>query len=141
MRNNNTNTEELSIIERLVCGLTYPTMGMVGFIWLILGLFTKTRLRQFAQYHICQSIFISIGFILLSWIVGFLSNVLSLIPFINTLVAQLTFYLNMPLLLGYSIIQLCIYGTLTYLGIEALIGKYSYFPFVSEIIDQNIGRN
>ncbi|MCI1273780.1 MAG: hypothetical protein LKG27_05025 [Clostridiaceae bacterium] len=134
------NSEQIYMIEKIVSCLTYPTMGMVGFIWLLLGLFTKARLKPFVQFHICQSIFISIGFVLLSWVVSFLSNILSFIPLINTLVAQVTFYLNMPLLFGFSLIQVCIYGVLTYLGIAAFLGKYSYFPYVSEIIDANIGR-
>ena len=52
------------MIERIVAALSYFTMGFAGFIWLILGLFTKARLRPFMQYHIFQSIFISIAYFL-----------------------------------------------------------------------------
>lgn len=128
------------MIERIVAALSYLTMGFAGFIWLILGLFTKANLRPFMQYHIFQSIFISIAFVLLSYIVGFLSNILSVIPVINRLAAQLTFLLNMPLLLDFSIIQIVIYLFMIYLAVTSFLGKYTYIPYVSEIIDQNVRR-
>lgn len=128
------------MIERIVAALSYYTMGMIGFIWLLLGLFTRARLRTFTQYHIFQSIFISIAFVLASMLVDFVSNILGYIPFINKLVAQITFLLNMPVFLGFSFIQVCIYGLLTYLAVTSFIGKYSYVPYVSEIIDANTGR-
>lgn len=128
------------MIERIVAAFTYLTMGMVGFIWLIIGLFTKARLKPFLQYHIFQSIFISLGFAILSIFVGWLSNLLSFIPIINQIVAQITFWLNMPLVFDYSLIQSFIYLLLIYLAITSFIGKYSYIPWVSDIIDQNISR-
>ena len=127
-------------IERIIAALTYLTMGMVGFIWLIIGLFTKARLKPFLQYHIFQSIFISLGFAVLSIFIGWLSNFLSFIPVINQVVAQITFWLNMPLLFDYSLIQVIIYLLLIYLALTSFAGKYSYIPWVSDIIDQNINR-
>ena len=128
------------MIERIIAALTYLTMGMVGFIWLIAGLFTKARLKPFLQYHIFQSIFIALGFTVLSIFIGWLSNLLSFIPIINRLVAQITFLLNMPLILDYSLLQAVIYAILIYLAVTAFMGKYSYIPWVSDIIDQNISR-
>lgn len=128
------------MIERIVAALTYLTMGMVGFIWLIAGLFTKARLKPFLQYHIFQSIFIALGFTVLSIFIGWLSNLLSFIPIINRLVAQITFLLNMPLFFDYSLLQTVIYAVLIYLAVTAFMGKYSYIPWVSDIIDQNISR-
>lgn len=128
------------MIERIIAALTYLTMGMVGFIWLIAGLFTKARLKPFLQYHIFQSIFIALGFTVLSIFIGWLSNLLSFIPIINRLVAQITFLLNMPLIFDYSLLQTLIYTVLIYLAVTAFMGKYSYIPWVSDIIDQNISR-
>lgn len=136
---NNSNSQPF-MIERIVAALSYLTMGFAGFIWLILGLFTKANLRPFMQYHIFQSIFISTGFVLLSYIVGFLSNILSVIPVINRIVAQLTFLLNMPLILDFSLIQIVIYTFMIYLAVTSFLGKYTYVPYVSEIIDQNVRR-
>lgn len=128
------------MVERIIAALTYLTMGMVGFIWLIIGLFTKARLKPFLQYHIFQSIFISLGFAVLSILIGWISNLLSFIPIINQIVAQITFWLNMPLIFDYSLIQALIYLFLIYLAVTSFIGKYSYIPWVSDIIDQNISR-
>lgn len=128
------------LIERIVAALSYWTMGMIGFIWLIIGLFTKARLKPFLQYHIFQSIFISLGLAVLSIFVGFLSNILSVIPVINKIVAQINFLLNMPLIFDYSIMQAVIYVFLTYLAVTSLMGRFSYVPWVSDVIDQNISR-
>jgi uncharacterized membrane protein len=128
------------LIERLVSCLTYPTMGMIGFLWLILGLFTKSEFSYFSKFHIYQSIFLSIAYFLLSQIIAFLSNIASYIPLINKLVAQITFYFNMPLLFGYSVLQIVVYGTITYLAVFAFMGKFSYLPYVSEIISYSAKR-
>ena len=127
-------------IEKIVAGFSYLTMGMVGFIWLIIGLFTKARLRSFLQYHIFQSIFISLAFTVISLFISWLSNLLSIIPLINKIVAQITFLLNMPLIFNYSLIQAVVYGFVIYLAVTAFMGKYSYIPWVSDIIDQNVSR-
>ena len=119
-----TNSSQPSMIERIVAALTYLTMGFAGFIWLILGLFTKANLKHFMQYHIFQSIFISITLVLLSYIISFLTNILSFIPLINKLVAQITFLLNMPILFDYSLIQTGIYVVLIYLAITSFMGRY-----------------
>ena len=129
-----------SLIERIVAPLSYLTMGMAGFIWLIVSLFTGAGLKPFLQYHIFQSIFISLGFTVLSLFIGFVSNILSFIPLINKLVAQIAFLLNMPLLFGYSLIQIVIYSVLIYLAGTSFMGKFSYVPWISDIIGQNISR-
>lgn len=129
------------MIERIVSSLSYLTMGFVGFIYLMIGLITRAQLRPFTQYHIFQSIFLSIAFYLLNFICGFILNLLSYIPIINKIIAQLVFFLNAPLLLSYSLIQIVIYAVLIYLMVTSFMGKYSRIPFVSDIIDQNIGRH
>ena len=128
------------MIEKIIAALTYLTMGMVGFIWLIVGLFPKARLKPFLQYHIFQSIFISLAFAVLSTLISWISNLLSFIPIINRIVAQITFLLNMPLIFDYSLLQSVIYIFIIYLAVTAFIGKYSYIPWVSDIIDQNINH-
>ena len=128
------------LIERIIAALSYLTMGMVGFIWLIIGLFTQASLKPFLKFHIFQSIFISLGFTVLSMFVGWLSNILSFIPFVNKLVAQINFLLNMPLIFDYSILQTIIYVFIIYLAVTSFIGKFSYIPWISDIIDQTIER-
>lgn len=126
------------LIERVVAAFSYLTMGMVGFVWLIIGLFTKASLKPFLKYHIFQSIFLSLGFAILSMFVGFVSNILSIVPIINKLVAQINFLLNMPLIFDYSLLQTVIYSFIIYLAVTSFIGKYSYIPWVSDVIGQNV---
>ena len=128
------------LIDRVVASLSYITMGMVGFVWLIVCLFTNAKLKPFLQYHIFQSIFISLGFTVLSLFIGFLSNILSVMPFINRLVAPIAFLLNMRLLFDYSLMQVVIYAFIFYLAITSLLGQFSYIPWVSDVIGQNISR-
>ena len=128
------------MIERIVSSLSYITMGFVGFIYMLLGVFTRSQLRPFTQYHIFQSIFLSIAYFILNYLCAFILTVLGYIPFINKLVAQITFLLNAPLVFAYSIIQLVVFGIVFYLAITSFMGIYSRIPFVSDIIDQNIGR-
>mgnify|MGYP001513345949 FL=1 len=132
------NSENPYMIERIVAALTYPTMGMIGFIWLILGLITKARPRAFTLYHIYQSIFLSIAYVVLSLLIGIVVNILSYVPLINKLVAQIVFWTNAPVFFGYSIIQTIIYAIILYLALFAFMGRYSYFPWVSEIIKENL---
>ncbi len=128
------------MIERVVAALSYLTMGFAGFVWLIIGLFTQSKLRPFLQYHIFQSIFISIAYFLLCMILGFLLNILSFVPFINKLVAQITFFFNAPVFGPYSIIQAVLFGIIIYLTVTSFMGQYSRIPWISDIIDQNTGR-
>lgn len=126
------------MIERIIAGLSYLTMGFAGFVWLIIGLIRKTHLTKFLQYHIFQSIFISIGYVLLCLILGFILNLFSMIPFLNIFAAQIALLFNTPIIFGYSIIQTAIYILLFYLAITSFMGLYGRIPWVSNIIDQNI---
>ena len=132
------NSENPYMIERIVAALTYPTMGMIGFIWLILGLITKARPRAFTLYHIYQSIFLSIAYVVLSLLIGIVVNILSYVPVIYKLVPQILLWANAPIFFGYSIIQTIIYAIILYLAVFAFMGRYSYFPWVSEIIKENL---
>lgn len=126
------------LIEKIIASLSYITFGFVGFFWLLLGLFTKSNLRPFLKYHIFQSIFISIAYFLLGAFLGLIMNILSLIPFVNQLVLQFTFYLNAPIIFGFSLIQTVVYAIVFYLVVTCLQGQYSYLPWISEIIKANV---
>ncbi len=130
--------EKPYMIERIVAGLSYLTMGFAGFIWLIIGLIRRSNITKFLQYHIFQSIFISIGYVLLCLIFGFILNMLSMIPILNIVAAQIALFFNMPLIFGYSIIQTAIYILLFYLAITSFMGLYGRVPFISDIIDRNV---
>ena len=113
-------------------------MGFVGFICLIIFLIRRANLSKFMQYHIFQSIFISLAYVLICYILGFILNILSLIPFINVLAAQIALLFNAPVLFGFSIIQTAIYLLLFYLAGGAVMGKFTRIPWVSDIISYNV---
>lgn len=125
-------------MEKLIASLSYLTMGFVGFIWLLIGIFTKNSLRPYLKYHIFQSIFISIAYFLASAFIGFILNILSIIPVVNQLVLAFTFYFNAPILFGFSVIEFACFAVVLYLVITSIQGKFSYIPWVSEIVKANV---
>lgn len=128
------------LIERIVVSLSYLTMGFIGFIWLILGAFTKSQSSSFVKYHIFQSIFISILLFILNMLLGIINDVLSVIPIIKVFTQQIYYLFNAPLFMNYSLIQMVMYLFIAYLMITSALGVYTYVPFVSDIISQNVGR-
>lgn len=128
------------LIERIVVSLSYLTMGFIGFIWLILGAFTKSQSSSFVKYHIFQSIFISILLFILNVLLGIINDVLSFIPIIKVFTQQIYYLFNAPMFLNYSLIQVLMYLFIAYLMITSALGVYTYVPFVSDIISQNVGR-
>lgn len=128
------------LIERIVVSLSYLTMGFIGFIWLILGAFTKSQSSDFVRYHIFQSIFISILLFILNVLLGIINDVLSVIPFVKVFTQQIYYLFNAPMFMNYSIIQMAMYLFIAYLMITSALGIYTYVPFVSDIISQNVRR-
>lgn len=129
---------EPALIEKLIAAFSYITFGFVGFIWLMIGIFTKNNLRPYLKYHIFQSLFLSIAYFLLGAFLGLIMNILSIIPFVNQLVLQLTFYLNAPIILGFSLIQTVVYAIIFYLVVTSFQGQFSYLPWISDIIKANV---
>lgn len=127
-----------AVIEKVIAALSYITFGFAGFLWLLLGIVTKNNLKPYLKYHIFQSIFISIAYFLAGALLGLLMNILSIIPIINQVVLQFTFYLNAPLLFGFSLIQTFVYAVIIYLVVTCFQGQYSYLPWISEIIKANV---
>jgi len=132
------NPDKPYFMEKLVSALSYLSMGFVGFIYIVIIVLTKRNLKPFLKYHIFQSIFISIGYYLLSVFVGLICNILLFIPFINKITTMLIYYLTIDVIFGFSVIGLCCYAVLFYLVITSFQGKYSYIPWVSDIIKTNV---
>ncbi len=130
--------EKPYMIERIVSALSYLTAGMVGFIWLILGVLTKSSLRPFMKYHIFQSIFLSMGYFLFLIILEQLSVIINWIPIVRNIFSMLLFPFIIPIVFGFSIVQILIYTVLFYLALTSFMGRYSYLPWISEIIKKNV---
>lgn len=125
-------------IERIISALSYLTAGFAGFIWLIVASILKKHVTQFLLYHILQSIFLSIAYFLLATFAELIYVILYKIPFINAI----PYFINMPLpfLFDLSVVQGITTAIILYLAITSAMGLYSYFPWVSDIININTGR-
>ena len=134
----NTRYEKPYLIERIVSALSYMTSGFIGFIWLLLGIFTKSDLRPFLEYHIFQSIFLAIAYFLLWQLLGMLGTIINFIPFVRNVISMVIFPLMIPLVFGFSIVQILIYTVIFYLVVTSLMGRYSYIPWISDIIKMNV---
>ncbi len=132
------NPDKPYFMEKLVSALSYLTMGFVGFIYLVIVILTKKNLKPFLKYHIFQSIFISIGYYLLTIFIGLVCNILLFIPIINKITTMILYYTTINIIFGCSIIGLFVYAVLFYLVITSFQGKYSYIPWVSDIIKMNV---
>ena len=125
-------------IERIISALSYLTAGFAGFIWLIVASILKKHVTQFLLYHILQSIFLSIAYFLLATFAELIYVILYKIPLINAI----PYFINMPLpfLFDLSVVQGITTAIILYLAITSAMGLYSYFPWVSDIININTGR-
>lgn len=132
--------EEISYFERIIAAASYITFGTVGFIWLIFVFITKSNLSSYLRYHTFQSVFISIFYFIVSALLGLIMQILSIIPIINQISSRIYFWLNMPVILGFSIINAIIYIIILYLVLSCIQGRYSYLPWISDIINANLRR-
>lgn len=130
--------------EKLIAVLSYFSFGIVGFAWIILGALMKQKLKPFLQYHIFQAIFIAFLFFILSHLLIFIVNILGYIPYLNAVILFITYALTVPLIafafIKLSIVDILLLVLIIYLSLGASKGKYSYIPWVSDIIKYNIGK-
>ena len=132
--------ENIGIVDRIIAPLSYFTYGFAGAIYYVIMMLMKKNISQFLHYHIWQGIFLYLLFFILGFAIRILFGILEFIPFVKILPRQLSYLFNTPVLLNYSIIQLFIYGLMGYLIITSIMGFYSYLPWVSKIISENVGR-
>lgn len=133
--------ETVTIPERLVGVLTYFTFGMAGLIWIITCLVIKRGLKNFEAYHIYQSIFLSILLYVFSVLCNIVFGLMFTLPFIGNFAKKVVIFLaGTPIYSGlnYSIVNLAILALISYLAAGAILGKYSYFPVISDIIKSNL---
>lgn len=131
-------------IEKIVAVLSYYTFGFAGLIYLIIAVVKKQSLRSFLRYHVFMSIFLSIAIFIISQALILVINILGFIPFIKIVLISITVFFTRIIVsflgMNFSIITLCITALLTYLAVGAMMGKYTYLPWVSEIISYNMRR-
>lgn len=127
------------LIERIISTFSYVTSGMVGFVWLIAVNLQKKSLSSFAKYHIYQSIFISILLYVINILLNIIVSVAQIIPFIGVLVTNIVYYLvQYPIIFKYSLVHSTLIITYFYLAYNALLGKYSRLPVISDMVRQMV---
>lgn len=129
-------------IEKIISVLSYFTCGFAGLLYLIIALLQKQGLRSFLRYHVFMSIFLSILIYIVSKVLILVINILGHIPFVKAVVFSLTVALQSEIVslgfINFSFITLLIALLYTYLSIGAIMGKYTYLPWISEIISYNM---
>lgn len=129
----------VGLFDRIVSCLTYLSAGWVGMIVLVLFYFKKRKPSIFLQYNVFQSIFISLLFFVIGMTLGLIFKMLSFIPFLDYLVAQVSFIFNVPVIFNYSIIQAFTTCLILYMAILSAMGKYPRVYWVSRrIIDRAV---
>lgn len=126
-----------SFLEKLIAAATY-VFPLVGFIFIIIAALMKKDMKPFLKYHIFQSIFIAFALWLFLTGLSFAMNILSYIPLVKNVISMITFFLNMPLFLGFSVTTFIYFLFILYLILGVLRGVYSYVPWVSDIIKANL---
>ena len=123
-----------SVAERLIGAASYLSMGIIGMIWLIITYMQKSMPTNFVKYHIFQSLFIAVLTYALSLVSGIIINLARIVPIVGDLIMLALGFLSLPILYGYSIINVAMLVILLYLSISTLLGKYAYIPWVSDNI-------
>jgi hypothetical protein len=126
--------------DRLISAGSYMTMGLVGFVWLIVVSLQKGVLKTFLKYHIFQSIFITVLVAIFNILIGIFLKYALLIPVAGDVVALIVGFLTMVVFGDMSIIHLLFSLIVLYFAITALLGKYSYFPWISDNVRQLVGN-
>lgn len=131
--------DSVGIFDRLVSFLSYITAGWGGMIALVILYIRKKNPSRFLRYNAFQSIFISLIFFIISYGLELILKFLSLIPFLNYIVAYISLQFTKPVFFEYSLGQMFITGLTLYMAIFALLGKYPRVYWISsKIIDRQI---
>src|SRR5574344_1551378 len=138
MRNSNVRsarprTNSPAFGDRIISALSYLSMGAVAFLWFIYAKITHKQMSKFLRFNIAQSLFISCAYFLICYGLGLVVDLLSPIPFVNTLLLQLSFYLNMQWIFGFSIIEFFVTFFVLYLTWTSFIGQVSFVPWFTPI--------
>lgn len=129
-------------LERIISCASYLTAGMAGFIWWIIAVVIKKNVKPFLIYHIMQSIFLSIAYFIFMELYKLVFIIFAKIPLINAFMFFFNSVINgpLPLFWGMSLLQVLTTTLMLYLAITSFCGRYTYIPWVSDIINTNLGR-
>lgn len=137
-------SSSISPLEKIICIISYFTMGLFGLILFILAHVLKKKLRYFIQYNIIQSILISIFLAIFNLLIDIIFSILSIIPIIDKVVATLNWFISVKVIsifyFSFSIFELIIFALLAYITFGILISKIAYIPGLTSLV-QKIMKN
>jgi uncharacterized membrane protein len=132
-------SEVPTVADKLISAASYLTMGLAGFIWLIVVTIQKAYVKPFLKYHILQSIFLSVILAVMSIVFNMIARASNLIPYVSDIVTFILYYLvQAPIIFGFSVLSFIVAIIVVYLTVFAVMGKYSYIPWFSDNIRQMI---
>lgn len=126
-----------SFMEKFIGASSY-IFPLIGFAVIIIAALMKKELKPFLKYHIFQSIFIAFAISLTVYGLQLAMNFVSYIPVVKNIVSLITFFLNTPILLGFSVVTFIYFVFILYLIIGVFRNSDSYVPWVSDIIKSNV---
>lgn len=136
------NSHSILPIEKIISAFSYITMGIVGFVWIILAYVLKKRLKYFLMYNIVQSMIIAIFLAIFKLAVDIVLSIISLIPFIDFIAALLNIVISFKILtipflhMSFTLIELFIYCLLIYIIWGITNGRIFYIPFLTGIMQK-----
>lgn len=136
------NSQSVLPIEKIISALSYITMGIVGFIWIIIAYSMKKRLKYFLMYNIVQSMIIAIFLAIFKLVIDIVLSIISLIPFIDFIAAILNIIISFKILsipflhMSFTIIELFIYSLLIYIIWGITLGRMFYIPVLTGIMQK-----
>ena len=125
-------SHKVYFIERILACLCYLTLGWAGIILMIAQALFKLQPTKFVSYHVFQAIFLFFAYYVISQLLGLVMIIIKPIPIINNIPILLNSAI--PMFGGLSIIEALTTTVLVYLAITSLMGKYSFLPWVSNIV-------
>jgi len=130
---------EIPFSDKVAAVTSYYTFGMTGIIWLIAVIIVfKKHAGKFCSYHIYQSVFLSIVLYILSLLFSIAYSFAADLPIVGKIFRFVDVFLfKTPNYATFTLFNLFLFMLLTYLSIGALLGKYSYLPFISRIVKAN----
>ena len=122
-----------TVLERVVAGICYLTMGLAGLLFIIIS--GQRVQSDFFRFHFMQSIIIGIIGLILSWCSGILYQILGgllgmLAPALGGAAPQVSYWLGQSI----TIILNAFYLLLVYGMVWAFLGKFAEVPFISDVV-------
>ena len=128
----------INFTERVVSAISYLTMGWGGLLYLILLALKRREATRYIKFNSFQSIFLSFVYFILAMLFGLIFKILSLIPYLNYLVAKVTQLIHTRFFLNYSLIQVIVFSIIIYTIVFSLLGRYPRIYGISKIIDRQV---